>query len=100
DFLLAASKGRKHASHTLVLQHVPQADVTQPLLGITVTKKHGNAPVRSRIKRKLRAAFAEVAGDRPLPGGHYVIIARQDAYAAPLSKLTQDLRYCLRKVTQ
>lgn len=99
DFLAAASRGRRHASHTLVVQHVPHPEPALPILGLTVTRKIGNAAVRNRVKRKLRAVFAAAASSGALPSGHYVVIARQGAFEAPATKLAQDLRYCIRKIT-
>ena len=96
-FVAATRQGKRHASKTLVVQFIPADDTLQ--LGITVTKKVGNAPVRNRIKRQLRAAFTEAAKTASLPNGSYVIIARNGAYAAPYARLLQDLRYCIRKVT-
>lgn len=54
------------------LQHVEG-----PRLGITASKKVGNAVARNRVKRRLRAWFREVRGD--LTDRDFVVIARRGA---------------------
>jgi ribonuclease P protein component len=50
-------------------------DEEGPRLGLAVSRQLGGAVERNRLKRRLRAAFAEVAGG--LPADHdYVLIAR------------------------
>ncbi|MBA5776203.1 ribonuclease P protein component [Stappia sp. F7233] len=71
--------------------HAPQARV-----GYTVTKKVGNAVVRNRIKRRLRAAMAKV-GDCARPGTDYVIVGRQSALTQKFTDLATDLAQCLRQ---
>jgi ribonuclease P protein component len=101
EFLQLAKSGRKHASHTMVVQYgapAVEADTT-PVLGITVTKKVGNAVVRNRLKRQIRAAFQELTHNHQVKAGRYVIIARDRAKHADFAKLQGDMHYCIRKVT-
>ena len=65
DFLRVAGTRRKTAVAGLVLQGAerPVTDKTAAAdigLGFTVTKKVGNAVIRNRAKRRLRAAAAEI----------------------------------------
>lgn len=95
-------QGRSHANRLLVLHAFPRAEEGEPRLGLSVSRKVGNAVDRNRVKRLLREAFKEEAGR--LPAGHdIVIVARPDVRAvaerdglagvrAALSELVDELR--------
>ena len=74
-------EGRSHASRHLVVYAFPRgAAGDDPRLGVSVGRRVGGAVERNRMKRLLREAFWEHAGD--LPGGHdFVIVARPEAAA-------------------
>ncbi len=119
DFLRAANGNRSHQS-AFVLQSVKRqraefgaAPVDAGVrFGLTVTKKNGNAVVRNRIKRRLRAALSaawngELASNHTDPvkselavldGHDYVIVARPDALTAPFEALVQDLHRAAKQV--
>ncbi len=91
DFL-AAAKGRRRHGTALVLQSIARRDASFPArVGFTVTKKVGNAVVRNRIRRRLRAAVA-ITGGLPFRAGHdYVLVARLAALTLPFPDLLNDL---------
>ena len=98
EFLRVRGGGRS-ASPRFVLEgklriepdHEPvQAGRGGPRFGFTVTKQMGNAVVRNRIKRRLRAALAETAGSHAVAGYDYVIIARTDAVGCDYKALVED----------
>ena len=63
DFLRVASVRRKWAAPGMVLQAAKRSDAPGTdgvRVGFTVTKKVGNAVIRNRIKRRLRAIAQEV----------------------------------------
>ncbi len=101
EFLRAAGRGRKAARPALVLQALPQPE--GPVrLGFTATKKIGNAVVRNRAKRRLRAAARLTLADAPLvnspqQGWDLVLIARDGTGTRPWDKLLSDLRGALRQ---
>ena len=60
-------------------------------VGYTVTKKIGNAVVRNRLKRRLRAAVREVMPSAAPAGHDIVLIGRSGGLGQEFAKLTRDL---------
>ncbi|HEX8262668.1 MAG TPA: ribonuclease P protein component, partial [Allosphingosinicella sp.] len=76
DFL-AANRGRRAPMPGFVLLVRPRGDEDMAMrLGITVTKKIGNAVVRNRMKRRFRALAREVLPEGGVPGADHVLIGR------------------------
>jgi ribonuclease P protein component len=76
EFVEVQSGGRKlHGRHLLAL--AMQQELPVGRLGITVTKKVGNAVVRNRIKRLLRE-WLRLHGWVP-PGWDVVLVAKDSA---------------------
>jgi len=68
-------------------------------VGFTVSKKVGNSVVRNKAKRRLKAAFLELA---ELVSNHYdyVIIARPDIAKVSYLKICSDLKFCLKRINK
>jgi ribonuclease P protein component len=97
EFLRVAAKGRKAATHGLVLQALNREDQGPLRLGFTVTKKIGNAVVRNRARRRLKeAARLELAGQQ-ITGVDLVLIGREATRARKFPELRDDIRRALRK---
>jgi ribonuclease P protein component len=62
-----------------------------PRVGFTVTKKHGNAVERNRMRRRLREAVRQSAGFAMKNGHDYVIVARREVLKAPFADMTAQL---------
>ena len=62
-----------------------------PRVGFTVTKKHGNAVERNRMRRRLKEAVRLSAGFAMEPGHDYVVVARRELLTAPFERLTKGL---------
>lgn len=77
DFL-RLNRGRKYITDFFILRY-GHSGLDGIRVGYTVTTKCGNAVVRNRIKRRLRALVREVAAPLAKPGMDYVLIARSDA---------------------
>ncbi|WP_420560695.1 ribonuclease P protein component [Tepidicaulis sp.] len=111
DFLSAA-KGHKWAAPGLVLQARARSRhelARQELdesgekredmrVGFTVTKKVGNAVIRNRAKRRLRAAARDVLPTAGKNGFDYVLIGRKGTITRPYSALLNDLHLALARV--
>jgi ribonuclease P protein component len=91
-----ADRGRRAGRAAFTMRAIPVEDDT-PGLGLTVSKKTGNAPERNRIKRRLRAA-ARSCADAFQPRHDYVLIARRDALGIPFTALVEDIRIVLNRV--
>lgn len=63
--------------------------------GFTATKKIGNAVVRNRAKRRLRALFREYSS--LLNDGSYVFVAKTSLYESTYEKLKSDFEKILIK---
>jgi len=97
DFL-AAAKAERAGVSAFLLQGRDRGDGGEVRIGFTVTKKTGNAVVRNRIRRRLRAVARQVMGAAGRPGYDYVLVAREQALAAPFPSLLDDLDRALRKL--
>ncbi|PRP95691.1 Ribonuclease P protein component [Enhygromyxa salina] len=65
-------------------------------LGITVTRKVGNAVVRNRIKRLVREVFRQHRARLP-PGLDIVWVAKQQAAGATFAAVLDDFEALLRR---
>ena len=98
EFLRVAGKGKRAPSPGLVLQVLGRGDAEPARLGFTVTKNVGNAVVRNRTKRRLRAAARIVLAETPAPGVDMVLIGRGETRARRFTLLLEDLRRTMAKL--
>ena len=79
DFDAVYRKGRSVSTRYLVVHAFPREEdsgAEGPRLGLAVSRKVGGAVVRNRLKRRLRAAFEELAPEAARPDADYVLSAR------------------------
>lgn len=85
DFLRAA-RARRQGTAAFLLQgrqRPPDEGAPQAIrLGLTCSKKVGNAVVRNRARRRLRALAHEVLPLHGRPGWDYVLVGRHGATVA------------------
>jgi ribonuclease P protein component len=67
-------------------------------VGFTASRKVGNAVLRNRAKRRLRAAATAVLTRNGRKGTDYVLIARAGTGGRPYAELVRDLEAALRQI--
>jgi ribonuclease P protein component len=99
EFLRAARQGQTFATPGLVLQVYLRGDGDAPLrVGYTASKKVGNAVVRNRARRRLRAIVAAVAPLHAKAGRDYVLIARGGTPGRRFAALERDFETALKRL--
>ena len=90
-FLNARSQGSKALSKGLVIQAV-RLESTEWRVGLTATKKIGNAVKRNRARRRMRALAYNYLLPIAQPGTDYVLIARHDTVSANWQDMAQGFQ--------
>ena len=98
-YLVVQNTGRRLGSAHYLLFARRQESGTDglPRIGITVTKKVGNAVVRNRVKRWVRESCRKMM-DRFPAGVDLVIVARPSAAGAGLLPTAQELASLARQL--
>lgn len=98
DFL-AANRGKRYATPGFVLLVKDRQDQSADIrLGITITKKVGNAVVRNRMRRRFRALAQEMLGQNGKPGADHILIGRDSGVEREFGALRADLAKALGKL--
>jgi ribonuclease P protein component len=79
DFVKAASARRQGTSGFLLQARNRDDGEVVARVGFTASKKIGNAVLRNRAKRRLRALARQVLAPQARPGWDYVLVARPEA---------------------
>jgi ribonuclease P protein component len=99
DFLRAASAKRQAAPGFLLQARSRGDDLAKIRVGYTCSKKIGNAVIRNRAKRRLRAIARSVLPGLAQPGWDYVLVGRPGATVERLfSDLERDLQTALQSI--
>ncbi|MBI5508493.1 MAG: ribonuclease P protein component [Deltaproteobacteria bacterium] len=89
DFLYAKAHGKKLRGRHLMLQ-VARPASGGSRLGITVSRKVGNAVVRNRVRRRLKE-IVRLASEPWLPEWDLVVIAFPEAATTTYRSLREEL---------
>jgi ribonuclease P protein component len=105
DFLRVAARGIRQGAPGFLLQAALRApDSTPghaPRVGFTASRKIGNAVLRNRAKRRLRAVTDAVVGTLKADNVDFVLIARPNATSREFRLMTEELRKsALKALTQ
>ena len=103
DFLHVTRNGYKIVKSGFVLQAaLSRRFFAAPIyrIGYTASKKIGNAVLRNRAKRRLRAVCRALLPLEAVSGYDYVIIARHMVLDMPYKKLYKELKFALTEIKQ
>jgi ribonuclease P protein component len=64
-------------------------------VGITVSRKVGNAVVRNRMKRRFRELARAILPEAGIAGADHVLIGRSGGIERPFAELRRDLERAL-----
>jgi ribonuclease P protein component len=97
DFL-AVANGARTSSAAFVLQSRRRDDNGPVRVGFTVTKKHGTATERNRIRRRLRELVKRLDDISMRPHSDYVLVGRRAALTTDFAAMLDDLRSALVRI--
>lgn len=91
-------KAKVYAADDCLVINACASDLGHPRLGLSLSKKVGNAVVRNRWKRLIREAFRLEQG--LLPGGIDLVIRPQKGAAPDLDAIRRSLPSLARRVAK
>lgn len=100
DFLAANAASRVATPGFVLLVRARADGDPAKRLGITVTKKIGNAVVRNRMKRRFRALAREVIVTEGAAGADHILIGRAGGVERDFATLKADLARALVRATR
>lgn len=95
EFQKIFKRGKSFANRQFVVYCFEKEGQEDFRLGLSVSKKIGNAVTRNRIKRYIRQAFLEMK-DELKPNMDYVIIARHQAATMDFHESKKSLQHVLK----
>lgn len=95
DFQTVFKKGKSVANRQFVIYILRKDDQKNFRIGLSVSKKIGNAVKRNQIKRYIRQVFHELS-EQVEPGKDYVIIARKPAAELDFHSIKKSLQHVLK----
>lgn len=100
EFQLIQRKGRRvNTPHFVLIVALGPSPDSPARLGITASKKVGNAVRRNRLKRIVRAAFRTLEGFLPL-GHDLVVICKSDNPNLKADSVVQEWRSAGKRITK
>ncbi|GKU83884.1 ribonuclease P protein component [Niallia sp. NCCP-28] len=95
DFQEVFKKGQSFANRQFVVYKLSKKNQDHFRIGLSVSKKIGNAVTRNRIKRYIRQAFLELELHLN-PAMDYVIIARKPVSDMSYEEVLNSLKHVLK----
>ncbi|KIL42888.1 ribonuclease P [Jeotgalibacillus alimentarius] len=96
EFQAVFKKGTSMANRQFVLYRLKKQDQTMFRLGLSVSKKVGNAVMRVQVKRYIRQVFLELSNELD-PSYDYVVIARKPAADLNFHETKKSLTHVMKK---
>ena len=93
DFDLVFNKGKRIFTKTLTLIYLDKKETLK--FGISLSKKHGKAVIRNRIKRLIRAAFK--CYEKSVDNSYYIVILPKISKRYDFWELKNDMELALKK---
>ena len=94
DFQKLFKKGKRVFSRTLTIVYSPAKEKT--VMGIALSKKHGKAVKRNRIKRLIRAAFSN--NFEKLNGTYSLVVLPKICEEYAYAEIEKSLIACFRRM--
>lgn len=91
DFQRISKTGKRWTCASFILQYAPKEPDAPFNLGLTASRKVGNAVVRNRAKRRLREMVRLLLKERDLKGFDIVLIAKTAAASHDFKAMQADL---------
>src|SRR5690242_2233902 len=92
-------RGQSTANRQFVLYYVPCMDEPNFRLGVSISKKLGNAVIRNRLKRRIKEIVR--VNKQKLPCGYtYIIIGRKPALDLDFLQMEKSIFHLFRKMNQ
>ncbi len=100
EFLRLQRNGvRFQSPHFVLYAGILEAEPERSRLGVTVSRRIGNAVVRNRVKRRVREIFRKVIRERLPSGTSIVVIARGGAGALESAIIGDELAMAARNLS-
>ena len=94
DFQKLFKKGKRVFSRSLTVIYTPAREKT--VMGIALSKKHGKAVKRNRIKRLIRAAFSN--NFEKLSGNYSLVVLPKICEDYSYAEIEKSLIACFRRM--
>ncbi|MDN4071424.1 MULTISPECIES: ribonuclease P protein component [Fictibacillus] len=96
EFQEVFKRGKSSANRQFVIYALEKSDQSHLRLGLSVSKRVGNAVTRNRIKRVVKEIFMKHEGEI-LSGRDYIIIARNPTADMDFSEMEKSLLHVLQR---
>lgn len=96
DFNRVYRRGKSAANLQFVLYYLPQKEPGPFRLGVSVSKKLGNAVVRNGIRRRMKE-IVRLGQEDLLPGLDIVIIARKPVAEMEYEEMKKSLYHVMKR---
>ena len=93
EFSFVYKVGKKWHCDGLIVFYL---DCVESKMAVVASKKVGNAVVRNRSKRVLRALFAKF--EKCICSGKYILVAKNEIAELPFARLEKSLKWGLKKL--